>query len=252
MNCKMFLLCVFSIMIISIPMNEVFSQDVKFLVGYWSFDNTKGKEAEDLSGNGNTGTISGNVKVVAGQFGDALSFDGSGSHVAINDSKSLDGMDHLTVQLWINFNAIKADWNHILEKDCLYGLTVNTGSGTFQYDTGTDCGNRAGWIDSNYKVSEKTWYNIAMTVDGSKVIFYVNGKKESEKAWKNPVGDSAAPLHIAHPSSYLVDGIIDEVKVWSIALTEAEIQSEMLGGASVNPKSKLTTTWGSIKCPTTH
>ena len=247
MNFKVFALCVLLIMLLSMSMNEALSQDAKFLVGYWSFDSIKGKEAKDLSGNDNNGTINGNAKVVTGKFGDALSFDGSGSHVAIADSKSLDGMDKLTVQLWINFNAITGNWNHILEKDCLYGLTANTAAGTFQYDTGTDCGNRAGWIDSKYKVSEKTWYNIAMTVDNAKVIFYVNGKKESEKAWKNPVGDSDAALHIAHPSSYLVDGIIDEVKVWSIALTESEIQNEMAGGAYVKPQGKETTTWSTIK-----
>ncbi len=247
MNFKVFALCVLLIMLVSTSMNEAFSQDAKFLVGYWSFDDIKGNEVKDLSGNDNDGTINGDVEEVAGKFGDALSFDGAGSHVAIADSKSLDGMDNFTVQLWINFNAIKADWNHILEKDCLYGLTVNTGSGTFQYDTGTDCGNRAGWVDSKYNVSEKTWYHIAMTVDGSKVIFYVNGKKESEKAWGEPVGDTDVALHIAHPSSYLVDGAIDEVKVWSIALTESEIQSEMAGGASVKPKGKVTTTWASIK-----
>ena len=245
MKFKVFALCVLLTMLASMSTNEAFAQDAKFLVGYWSFDSTKGKEVEDLSGNDNNGTISGNVKVVTGQFGDALSFDGS--DVAIADSKSLDGMDKLTVQLWVNFNAITGNWNHILEKDCLYGLTVNTATGTFQYDTGTDCGNRAGWVDSKYEVSEETWYNIAMTVDGSKVIFYVNGKKESEKAWKQPVGDSDAVLHIAHPSNYLVDGIIDEAKVWSIALTESEIQSEMAGGASVKTKGKLITTWASIK-----
>jgi len=247
MNFKVFALYGLLIILISMPTNEALSQDAKFLMGYWSFDNIKGEEAKDQSGNGNDGTINGDFKVVAGKFGDALSFDGSGSHVAIADSKSLDGMDELTAQLWINFNAIKADWNHILEKDCLYGLTVNTAAGTFQYDTGTDCGNRAGWVNSQYKVSPKTWYHIAMTVDGSKVIFYVNGKKESEKAWNKPVGDSAVALHIAHPSSYLVDGIIDEVKVWSTALTEFEIQREMLGDSSINLKGRLTTTWGRIK-----
>jgi hypothetical protein len=247
MNFKVFALCALLIMLLSMLMNEALSQDAKFLVGYWSFDSVKGNEAKDLSGNNNNGTINGNVKVVTGKFGDALSFDGSGSHVAVADSKSLDGMDKLTVQLWVNFNAITADWNHILEKDCLYGLTVNTAAGTFQYDTGTDCNNRAGWVDSKYKVAVKTWYHIAMTVDGSNVSFYVNGKKESEKAWIKPVGDSNAALHIAHPSSYLVNGIIDEVKVWSIALTESEIQREMTGGTSVKPKGKLTQTWASIK-----
>jgi len=99
MNLKIFVLSVLLITITSMSMTAVFSQDAKFLMGYWSFDKIKGKEAEDLSGNGNNGTVTGNAEVVAGNFGDALSFDGSGSHVAINDSKSLDGMDELTTQL---------------------------------------------------------------------------------------------------------------------------------------------------------
>ena len=51
-----------------------------------------------------------------------------------------------------------------------------------------------------------------------------------------------------------VVGVIDEVAVFNVALTEDDINdimsnglAEALGIAAVSPTGKLTTTWGSIK-----
>ena len=46
-----------------------------------------------------------------------------------------------------------------------------------------------------------------------------------------------------------MDGTIDEVAVYSRALTEEEILSDMQNGVifSVSPQAKLATTWGSLK-----
>ena len=60
------------------------------LVGYWRFDEGSGTTTADSSGNGDTGTLSGEVSWVAGKIGpSALDFHGTGvadSHVAVPDT----------------------------------------------------------------------------------------------------------------------------------------------------------------------
>ena len=50
------------------------------------------------------------------------------------------------------------------------------------------------------------------------------------------------------PQYAFEDGSIDEVAIWSRALSEDEIKGAMRGPLlSVSPKDKVATTWGNIK-----
>src|SRR5712692_4267398 len=51
-------------------------------VGWWRFDETAGTKVEDSSGNGNSGTISGGARRVAGMLGGAIEFDGETGRLA--------------------------------------------------------------------------------------------------------------------------------------------------------------------------
>ena len=51
------------------------------LVGWWKFDETKGKVAKDSSGSGHDGKLSGNPKWVSGKLDGALGFDGKGCRI---------------------------------------------------------------------------------------------------------------------------------------------------------------------------
>src|SRR5690348_15683757 len=56
------------------------------LVAAYGFNEGSGTSVNDISGNGNTGTITGATWSGSGKFGGALSFDGTSSLVTINDS----------------------------------------------------------------------------------------------------------------------------------------------------------------------
>jgi hypothetical protein len=53
------------------------------LVGYWSFDEGRGTQAGDMSGNGNDGALNGATEWVSGKSKGALGFDGADSFVNI-------------------------------------------------------------------------------------------------------------------------------------------------------------------------
>lgn len=220
---------------------QIMSQQEGLLVGYWAFDEGKGDVVKDQSGKGNDGKIKGEVKWVDGKFGKALEFT-SGANVEIPDSDSLRDMDEYTIALWIKFNAFSSDWNHFLEKDGSYGLTVNTGTGDFRYTPNSG----KIWIESKVKVEKDKWYYVTMTADDSGVSFYVNGKKESDS--KEPIVFNNNVINISHGPQYVFNGMIDEVKFWAIALTLDEINIAMKGIVAVEPsKKKLATTWAEVK-----
>jgi len=59
------------------------------LVAAYGFEEGTNGFTEDVSGNGNTGIISGATWTTAGRFGNALVFNGTNALVTINDAPSL-------------------------------------------------------------------------------------------------------------------------------------------------------------------
>ena len=82
---------------------------------------------------------------------------------------------------------------------------------------------------------------------------WVDGKMEGEIKFneKDGYGTSEGVLHIARHYDRYTTGIIDDVALFNIALSEEEMEAIMNEGvqtaAAVEPVDKLTTTWGRIK-----
>lgn len=232
------LLCLSLTIIFAYP---AISQQEGSLSAYWSFDEGKGDTVIDQSGNGNDGKIIGEVEWIDGKFGKALEFQ-PGSNVEIPDSDSLRDLTEYTVALWIKFNALSADWNHIFEKDGSYGITVNSGGGDFRFTPNSS----VVWVETKFKVEEDKWYYIAMTGNDSGVSFYIDGKKQADTNEALVFNNNI--INIGHGPSYPVDGAVDEVKFWSKALTLDEVNTAMKGNVAVQPsREKLATKWAYIK-----
>src|SRR3989338_10344617 len=85
------------------------------LVGYWSFDVGKGGEkAVDMSGRGNSGTLT-NMNTTAawvgGKIGNALNFDGSNDYVSIADPGTNSIFDRttgdsITISVWAKRSTV--------------------------------------------------------------------------------------------------------------------------------------------------
>ncbi|HJO12307.1 MAG TPA: hypothetical protein QGI39_09750, partial [Gammaproteobacteria bacterium] len=57
-------------------------------IGFWQFDEGKGDQAADASGNKFQGKMIGNPKWVEGKVGKALQFDGAKAYVEVADIKT--------------------------------------------------------------------------------------------------------------------------------------------------------------------
>jgi hypothetical protein len=74
-----------------------------------------------------------------------------------------------------------------------------------------------------------TWTHLAVTYDGQTLTLYVNGAPAGSKAQTGLVPTSAGVLRIGGNGIWpeWFSGLIDNVRIYNRALTQAQIQSDM-------------------------
>jgi uncharacterized protein YjdB len=209
------------------------------LVAAYNFNEGSGTTANDVSGNANTGTISGATWTNSGRFGSALSFNGTNSWVTVNDSPSLDLTTGVTVEAWVSPRA-PLGWQAAVIKeqaiDLVYGLYVNTSqdqaAGTMNIG-GNDIAVNYAAEDS--QVPMNTWTHLATTFDGSTLRLYEDAVQVNSVVASGKMPIAAGPLRIGGDAVWgeYFNGLIDEVRIYNRALSPAEIAADM--NAPINP-----------------
>ena len=223
------------------------------LVSYWSFDDahTDGNIVIDLKGN-NDGTINGAPKIVKGKFGDALEFSEAADYVDCGNDGSLTSIgSQVTVEAWIKPNDV--GWGIIAG---VSRSASNTYDLAFSPDRLIDwClwnGDVETWpFHSKSQLNLGEWHHITGFYDSSKVRIYINGVIDNEQGFNGELKHNGENFLIGTRTSdnLYFKGIIDEVRVYNRALSEAEISRNMNshGLAVVTPDKKLAFTWGRLK-----
>ena len=208
------------------------------LVGLWHFDEGSGTIANDSSGNFNDGILTGNTSWTSGKFDNALSFDGDGDYVDCGDI-STQNWSGLTTEAWVYWD----------------GGTLSGYAGVYYKGAYSDIGrllingagkvlvqNRSGtyhsfFSDSNGDVPTNEWCHIAYVYDqiaGMEYI-YVNGDKKGEQARNDDIVHNSTAFLIGYgyitTQYYAFFGLIDEVRIWDVALTPGQIEHSYSLGA---------------------
>jgi hypothetical protein len=200
------------------------------LVAAYDFNAGSGTTVSDVSGNGNTGTIVNATWTTSGKYGGALSFNGANAQVVINDAASLHLTSAVTLEAWVNPSTAPTGW-----QDVIYKAVDNyylEGSSTNGNKPGTGVLLTSSVEPLAYgsaQLAASTWTHLAMTYDGPTVKIYVNGTLISSTAQSGTITTSTNPLQIGGDTTYgqYFNGIIDEVRVYNIALTQTQIQTDM-------------------------
>ena len=210
---------------------------VSGLVAGWALDEGTGTTASDISGNNNTGTLANGPTWTTGKYGNALSFDGANDYVNVPDAASLD-LTSWTISAWIYPTSLPSvTWKTILCKggDCTnyYLQTYGTElEGGFE----SPAGNWRRFRTTGAALQLNTWYHVAFTFDDATNTgkVYINGGERFSKT------ETAAPVTTATPLRIGTDnwnenwsGLLDDLRIYNRALSQAEIQTEMntpLGG----------------------
>ena len=219
--------------------------DQKAIVGIWLFDEGRGKTVSDSSGNGHDGKIGNGIKWIAGQYSSkALHFPGSAVW---------------TITAWIKAE-FKNGWVEFVSKSVPKG---NTDFRNYVLQIAGDTGFlrphftqgaqqwklTAGTTD----LRDSKWHHVAGTYDQTVIRAYVDGRMEGEAVLKDVPDTNDEPLVIGAitPEVNFFTGIIDEVGLFNIALTEDELkmiqEMGLIRALGVSLSEKLTTTWSTIK-----
>src|SRR3954468_9282225 len=215
------------------------------LVAAYSMDQGSGTTLADLSGNSNTGTISGATWSATGRFGGALSFNGGSSIVNVPDSASLDLTTGLTEEAWVNPTGLGGTWRTVLFKEKPGGMSYDLyahGTNTTNVPTAEIFVGGDRTVNGTATLPLNTWSHLAATYDGTTMRLYVNGSQVASRAQTGSRAVSTGALRIGRNTIYGEPflGMIDEVRIYNRALTAAEVQGDMasaVGTVDSNPPS---------------
>ncbi len=208
------------------------------LVGMWRLDETSGTTASDSSGYENHGTLGDGtctpgvgtcpVWTTEGIIRDALSFDGVDDYVMVPNSSSLDITDTITIEAWAKRNADMTNWARIVAKWNSWFIYEDAGSsniGGYLKAGGID--NYAGFGPAGLN----TWHHYALTYDGTQLIPYIDGNIKPALNVTGLIDNTNNYISIGSEQTWANwNGAIDEVRIYTQALTAFEIQQHYAEG----------------------
>jgi hypothetical protein len=203
----------------------------------------------DLSGNGNTGTLT-NGPTYSSTNGGSIVFDGSNDLVTCGNASNIQTFSQITLSTWVKFSGLDYVGNTgnlvgFLSKgspDNLPG-TPNTGF-WFSYEnrlnksnfTYTCFGNTAGgyggggnnFSNKSYVFANAVWYNITVTVNSSSIgSLYINGTQlgASNTFSGLTISNTVNDLYVGRIqySGYNFNGNIAQSAIYNIALSATEV-----------------------------
>lgn len=234
-------------------------------IAHWALNENSGTSTiNDISGNGNTGTMNGSMTQsdwVLGKFGSALDFDGSNDFITMANESNFDfeRTDHFSFSFWLkpnladtaiqlpltkNADTALRGWNIELNHD---GAGNNDpGKVGFYLINTVNTNELEGRTSNDTNLYDGNWHHYGFTYDGSSTIA---GIKIYEDGISLPITDAGSNLNATilnnlsvamaarsdGSTTYneLYTGIMDDVRVYNYTRTPAQIAWDYNRGAPV-------------------
>ncbi len=212
----------------------------------------------DSSGNGNEGRLYGGTTWLptSGKFNGAASFDGSDDKIENDDSipASLNGLSAITLSLWVKSDVTYQNRDILFtceptgadeELGIRYDRSGASGGGVSGIKASIKTTSGYTQIESSSYVQTISWQHLALTwqddpndPNDSNLKLYIDGNLDSDLQYDSgPVsgvitGIQKLMLGCGTMNKYW-DGLMDDVRIYSRALTAPEI-NDIYGGAAVS------------------
>jgi hypothetical protein len=199
------------------------------LVGYWRFEDPAGTTMTDASGQGNDGTLVGKVKRALGKFGQGIELDGATGLVQVPPTAALNpGASTFSLSIWIrNRKQDVWTWNLFFKDDGKFQSYYYFGVGAkprFEFSTG----DAKVTIDGQAGVNDNRWHHLVAVRNATySAQLYVDGVLDSSASCapsQNTSIRTTTPLLIGAGNGSFYAGLIDEVRVYSRALSAEEVR----------------------------
>jgi len=232
--CKKMMYVVVLILLGLAPMNLVCGA-VPDLIAWWACDEGAGNVVSDASGNGHDGTfVNGDPAWVPGNRGSAVELYGP---TVVEIAPINMELTEVTMAGWILPDGSQPDWSSfIMTRGVASGFNVLGYQLAYHWNDTADSWNYRG----GDMIASDDWTFAAVTVEPDKATFYVNGVAGSVNEVSHASNNWNANIYLGGDGTAdwvarRMNGALDDVSMFSRALTAEEIQV-IMGGFGVYPK----------------
>ncbi len=162
-------------------------------------------------------------------FNNALSFDATNDYVNVGDI--LENLSDVTMEAWVYWKGSSLSYSEIFTKDVVSSMAITNANKLH-----ANFGNGSSWatgLDSQTSIPLNKWTHVAVTRQSGVVKMYINGVLDGATTTNSATGQNASPriiggkMYGSSTSGTLFNGMIDEIRFWSVAKTAAQISSNL-------------------------
>lgn len=216
------------------------------LVAWYKLDETSGTSAADSSGNGYTGTYTNSPTLgVEGAFsGSRATLLSQASYQKITTSLSLNALTNATFSCWVKPTSYPGSYNTVIGGDAIFGIELFTVGGKISaYVGGFVDGTTS--IQTNIPVTPGVWTHLVLVKNGTTCTLYKNGVSIKSQVLSGASLAAAENLHIGwRASSDYFNGAVDDVRVYSRALSAGDVAALYAWQPTVVSNSRLVNSGG--------
>jgi hypothetical protein len=235
-------IALFSILILTLPPAVTYAQDPG-LVAKWSFEEVATPTAHDAV-TGLDDKVEGFYKYVAGVSGTGLRFDGYTTQVIRTAQKAPKVDGAFSVEAWVALNTLPWNWVPIVDHELYQQAGYSFGIDAFGH-LGLKLAVNGVWqsLISTAGLRLKRWAHVAGTFDPARgMAIYIDGNEvgrlpvagnmrvpEHADLLIGRIREATLPfpaeaIHPIYPVWYSLDGILDEVRIYSRSLSPEDVQ----------------------------
>lgn len=196
--------------------------------------------ADDASPNANNGSAQGGLNYVAGVVGQAFNLNGSGQGVTVGNISALQ-TQVFSIDGWVKRGSA-GTLSFSAGGGCVfcyglngYGVVLDDGTFSGKPNTLQLTQVGVGGANSSLTITDTAWHHVAVTADGSKVNFYLDGVADPSGPFAYAPGYSfgTSPAVGARGDNLgnSLLGQLDEVQVFPRVLSAAEVHGLYCAGA---------------------
>jgi len=184
-------------------------------------------DVADSSGNGLNGTAVGGAIAVPARVCNGAQLDGVARYLEVADDNLLDMAGSFTVTAWINANALGAALKTIVSKDENFEFHLDN-AGQINWWWQDSGGTAQTFTTTGAAIVPGNWVHVAVVYAPGSQVIYIDGVSRGTATFAGGLLNNADPLQIGadqYPGqpARVFDGLIDEVRVYGQALTQADI-----------------------------
>jgi lysophospholipase L1-like esterase len=199
-----------NLMDISVPVDPPVNNLLSGLESYWKLDESSGNAKDETSSN--VGIVSSGVTRTTGKVNGGYYFDNNSDYITLSKYITLKTG---TYSFWINISSITDDLL-ILGSNGYYSRIFIGANNNLKLETNTNGQEFAFYTSFN----RNTWYHITLVRNNDNLTFYRDGNYISSTSISNSANLTLSQIGFNGRS---FRGTIDEIGIWSRALTPGEI-----------------------------